>query len=55
MFAEVGGKQVADGKVAEKVKTQNKIIRDFLSGEKRQAEGRGLAAALDEIPGRKLH
>lgn len=33
MLAEVGGKLVADGNVAEKVKTQKKIIRDFLAGE----------------------
>ncbi|WP_245430145.1 MULTISPECIES: hypothetical protein [Mesorhizobium] len=33
MLAEVGGKHVADGNVAEKVKTQKKIIRDFLSGD----------------------
>ncbi|SJM32015.1 chromosome partitioning protein ParB [Mesorhizobium delmotii] len=36
----VGGKHVADGNVAEKVKTQKKIIRDFLSGDngRRQVE-----------------
>ncbi|WP_027164083.1 ParB/RepB/Spo0J family partition protein [Mesorhizobium sp. WSM1293] len=33
MLAELGGKHVADGNVAEKVKTQKTIIRDFLSGE----------------------
>lgn len=33
MLADVGGKHVANGNVAEKVKTQKKIIRDFLSGE----------------------
>ncbi|ARP67128.1 MULTISPECIES: ParB/RepB/Spo0J family partition protein [Mesorhizobium] len=33
MLAEIGGKHVADGNVAEKVKTQKTIIRDFLSGE----------------------
>lgn len=33
MLAEIGGKLVADGNVAEKVKTQKKIIRDFLAGE----------------------
>ncbi|MGX9181905.1 ParB/RepB/Spo0J family partition protein [Mesorhizobium sp. BHbdii] len=33
MLAEIGGKHVADGNVSEKVKTQKKIIRDFLSGE----------------------
>ncbi|MER9971369.1 hypothetical protein [Mesorhizobium sp. M0060] len=33
MLAEVGGKLVADGNVAEKVKTQKKITRDFLAGE----------------------
>lgn len=33
MLADLGGKHVADGNVAEKVKTQKKIIRDFLSGE----------------------
>ncbi|WP_192365750.1 ParB/RepB/Spo0J family partition protein [Mesorhizobium mediterraneum] len=40
MLADVGGKHVADGNVAEKVKTQKKIIRDFLSGEngRRQVE-----------------
>ena len=40
MLAEVGGKHVADGNVAEKVKTQKKIIRDFLSGDngRRQVE-----------------
>ncbi|PAQ05469.1 ParB/RepB/Spo0J family partition protein [Mesorhizobium temperatum] len=40
LLADVGGKHVADGNVAEKVKTQKKIIRDFLSGEngRRQVE-----------------
>ncbi|WP_027038494.1 ParB/RepB/Spo0J family partition protein [Mesorhizobium ciceri] len=33
MLGEIGGKHVADGNVAEKVKTQKKIIRDFLAGE----------------------
>ncbi|TPI13047.1 ParB/RepB/Spo0J family partition protein [Mesorhizobium sp. B4-1-3] len=33
MLADVGGRQVADGNVSEKVKTQKKIIRDFLAGE----------------------
>ncbi|MGX7877269.1 ParB/RepB/Spo0J family partition protein [Mesorhizobium sp. ORM6] len=33
MLAEIGGKHVADGNVAEKVKTQKTIIRDFLSGD----------------------
>ncbi|WP_353642523.1 ParB/RepB/Spo0J family partition protein [Mesorhizobium sp. WSM2239] len=33
MLADVGGKHVADGNVAEKVKTQKTIIRDCLSGE----------------------
>ncbi|MBA1142340.1 ParB/RepB/Spo0J family partition protein [Mesorhizobium neociceri] len=33
MLAEIGGKHVADGNVSEKVKTQKKIIRDFLAGE----------------------
>ncbi|PZV34863.1 ParB/RepB/Spo0J family partition protein [Mesorhizobium kowhaii] len=33
MLADVGGKHVADGNVAEKVKTQKKIIRDLLAGE----------------------
>lgn len=33
MLADVGGKLVADGNVAEKVKTQKNIIRDFLAGE----------------------
>ncbi|TIU42802.1 ParB/RepB/Spo0J family partition protein [Mesorhizobium sp.] len=33
MLADIGGKIVADGNVAEKVKTQKKIIRDFLAGE----------------------
>ncbi|TIO74956.1 ParB/RepB/Spo0J family partition protein [Mesorhizobium sp.] len=33
MLADIGGKHVADGNVSEKVKTQKKIIRDFLSGE----------------------
>ncbi|RAZ82966.1 chromosome partitioning protein ParB [Mesorhizobium hawassense] len=33
MLAEVGGNDVAEGKSPEKVKTQKKIIRDFLSGE----------------------
>jgi len=32
MLREVGGKQVADGNVAEKVKTQKTILRDFLDG-----------------------
>ncbi|WP_192244294.1 ParB/RepB/Spo0J family partition protein [Mesorhizobium silamurunense] len=40
MLADVGGKHVADSNVAEKVKTQKKIIRDFLAGEngRRQVE-----------------
>ncbi|WP_246728256.1 hypothetical protein [Mesorhizobium japonicum] len=40
MLADLGGKHVADGNVAEKVKTQKKIIRDFLSGDngRRQVE-----------------
>ncbi|RWA83701.1 ParB/RepB/Spo0J family partition protein [Mesorhizobium sp.] len=33
MLADIGGKHVADGNVAEKVKTKKKIIRDFLAGE----------------------
>ncbi|PBB58860.1 MULTISPECIES: ParB/RepB/Spo0J family partition protein [Mesorhizobium] len=33
MLADIGGKPVADGNVLEKVKTQKKIIRDFLAGE----------------------
>ncbi|OBP72245.1 chromosome partitioning protein ParB [Mesorhizobium loti] len=33
MLADLGGKHVADGNVAEKVKTQKKIIRDCLAGE----------------------
>ncbi|RUW41442.1 ParB/RepB/Spo0J family partition protein [Mesorhizobium sp. M2D.F.Ca.ET.185.01.1.1] len=33
MLADIGGKPVADGNVSEKVKTQKKIIRDFLAGE----------------------
>lgn len=33
MLADVGGETVADGNVAEKVKTQKKIVRDFLAGE----------------------
>ncbi len=33
MLKEVGGKRVADGNVAEKVKTQKAILRDFLAGE----------------------
>ncbi|MGX9182127.1 hypothetical protein [Mesorhizobium sp. BHbdii] len=33
MLADVGGKLVADGDVAEKVKTQKTIIRDFLCGD----------------------
>ncbi|TGT57759.1 ParB/RepB/Spo0J family partition protein [Mesorhizobium sp. M00.F.Ca.ET.170.01.1.1] len=33
MLADVGGRHVADGNSTEKVKTQKKIIRDFLSGE----------------------
>jgi ParB family chromosome partitioning protein len=33
MLADVGGKNVADGNVAEKVTTQKKIIRDLLAGE----------------------
>ncbi|MCA0049247.1 ParB/RepB/Spo0J family partition protein [Mesorhizobium sp. B283B1A] len=32
MLAEIGGKHVADGNVAEKVKKQKTIIRDFLCG-----------------------
>ncbi|WP_245299602.1 MULTISPECIES: hypothetical protein [Mesorhizobium] len=40
MLADLAGKHVADGNVAEKVKTQKKIIRDFLSSEngRRQVE-----------------
>ncbi|UCI32117.1 ParB/RepB/Spo0J family partition protein [Mesorhizobium sp. B4-1-4] len=33
MLADVAGKHVADGNVSEKVKTQKKIMRDFLCGE----------------------
>ncbi|MCR4265844.1 ParB/RepB/Spo0J family partition protein [Nitratireductor sp. ZSWI3] len=33
MLSDIAGKHVADGNVSEKVKTQKKIIRDFLSGE----------------------
>ncbi len=33
MLADIAGKHVADGNVSEKVKTQKKIIRDFLCGE----------------------
>ncbi|MDG4882020.1 ParB/RepB/Spo0J family partition protein [Mesorhizobium sp. WSM4884] len=33
MLADIGGRLVADGNVSEKVKTQKKIIRDFLMGE----------------------
>lgn len=33
MLAEIGGKEVADGNLSEKVKTQKSIVRDFLSGE----------------------
>ncbi|RVC65749.1 chromosome partitioning protein ParB, partial [Mesorhizobium sp. M2A.F.Ca.ET.046.02.1.1] len=33
MLADVGGAHVADGNSSEKVKTQKKIIRDFLAGE----------------------
>ncbi|WP_244421574.1 hypothetical protein [Allomesorhizobium alhagi] len=54
MLADIAGRQVADGNVAEKVKTQKKIIRDVLSGENGRQKA-DLAAALDEIPGRKLH
>ena len=32
MLKEVGGKKVADGNLAEKVKTQKAILRDFLDG-----------------------
>ncbi|WP_245436538.1 hypothetical protein [Mesorhizobium tamadayense] len=53
MLADVGGKHVADGNVTDKVKTQKKIIRAFLSGENGRRSR--LAAALDEILGRELH
>ncbi|WP_245467213.1 MULTISPECIES: hypothetical protein [unclassified Mesorhizobium] len=33
MLTDIGGKPVADGNVSQKVKTQKKIIRDFLAGE----------------------
>ncbi|MFE0018384.1 ParB/RepB/Spo0J family partition protein [Mesorhizobium sp. NPDC059054] len=33
MLAEIGGREVADGNISEKVKTQKTIIRDFLSGD----------------------
>jgi ParB family chromosome partitioning protein len=33
MLAELGGKQVAEGNVAEKLKTQKAIIRDLITGE----------------------
>ncbi|TGT71820.1 MULTISPECIES: ParB/RepB/Spo0J family partition protein [unclassified Mesorhizobium] len=33
MLADIGGRHVADGNSSEKLKTQKKIIRDFLSGE----------------------
>ncbi|TGT35835.1 DUF2958 domain-containing protein [Mesorhizobium sp. M8A.F.Ca.ET.165.01.1.1] len=41
MLADVGGSDVADGNASEKVKTQKKIMRDFLAGEKgrQQIEG----------------
>lgn len=41
MLREVGGKRQADGNVAEKVKTQKAIIRDFLDGahDRRQVVG----------------
>ena len=33
ILAEIGGNEVADGNVSEKVKTQKTIIRDFISGQ----------------------
>lgn len=41
MLREIGGKKVADGNVAEKVKTQKAIVRDYLAGanQRRKVEG----------------
>ncbi|MER9593194.1 hypothetical protein NKI94_31380 [Mesorhizobium australicum] len=39
LLADVGGSHVAEGNSSEKVKTQKKIIRDFLSGGREKAEG----------------
>lgn len=41
MLAEVAGKRVADGNVAEKAKTQKKIIRDCLAGANGRAKVEG--------------
>jgi ParB family chromosome partitioning protein len=41
MLREVAGKKVADGNIAEKVKTQKAIVRDCLTGsnDRRKVEG----------------
>ncbi|RTM09965.1 MAG: ParB/RepB/Spo0J family partition protein [Hyphomicrobiales bacterium] len=41
MLADIGGRHVAEGNSSEKLKTQKKIIRDFLSGEngRQQVDG----------------
>ncbi|MBJ7376351.1 ParB/RepB/Spo0J family partition protein [Sphingobium sp.] len=41
MLREIGGKKVADGNVAEKVKTQKAIIRDHLTGENQRPKVEG--------------
>jgi len=41
MLREIGGKKVADGNVAEKVKTQKGIIRDHLTGENQRPKVEG--------------
>ncbi|WP_143324475.1 hypothetical protein [Caulobacter sp. FWC2] len=55
MLAELGGKKVADGNVGEKVKTQKAILRDFLEGDQRPAQGCALRrvrppAQVGQIP-----
>lgn len=41
MLREIGGKKVADGNLAEKVKTQKAIIRDHLTGENQRPKVEG--------------
>jgi len=41
MLREIGGKRIADGNVAEKVKTQKGIIRDHLTGENQRPKVEG--------------
>ena len=52
MLAEVGGKRVANGNVAEKAKTQKQIIRDFLAGANDRAKVDGWLSRWLAFPAR---